>query len=117
MKNDILLNINNPHELEKLYRQNKFVFKQQFGMLYPELKEHTIADFWNERLNYENEDLNWGTSRDIRFVIIASILAGFIAKLPGFFKWNEEHFYQANIGFIFLPLLSIYFAWKNRLQM
>ena len=116
MKNDILLNIDNPRQLEKLYRHNKSGFKQQFNTIYPELKENKVADFWNERLNYESEDLYWGTTRDISFVIIASILAGIIAKLPAFFKLDEEYFYQRNIGFIVFPILSLYFAWKNKLK-
>ena len=116
MKNDILLNIDNPRQLEKLYRENKTAFRQAFNSIYPELKENTIANFWNERLNYETEDLSWGTRRDIGFVIIASIFAGVIAKIPAFFNLNEESFYQRNIGFIFLPLLSLYFAWKNKLN-
>ncbi len=116
MKTDILLNIDNPRQLEKLYRQNKAGFKQQFSMVYPELKEHKIADFWNERLNYESDDLYLGTTRDITFVIIASILAGIIAKLPDFFNLDKEFFYQRNIGFIVFPILSVYFAWKNKLK-
>ncbi|HYK43734.1 MAG TPA: hypothetical protein VEV83_01105 [Parafilimonas sp.] len=116
MKNDILLHIDNPRQLEKLYRHNKSGFKQQFNMIYPELKENKIADFWNERLNYESEDLYWGTTRDISFVIIASILAGIIAKLPAFFHLDQEYFYQRNIGFIVFPILSLYFAWRNKLK-
>jgi hypothetical protein len=116
MKADILSNIDNPHQLEKLYRQNKSGFRQQFSLLYPELRQNKIADFWNERLNYEADDLNWGTKKDIAFVIIAALLAGIIAKIPAFFNLNEEYFYQRNIGFIVLPLLTIYFAWKNGLK-
>lgn len=115
MKTDILSNIDNPHQLEKLYRQNKSGFKQQFGIVYPELKENKIADFWHERLNYESEDVNWGTTRDIAFVIIASILAGITAKIPVFFGMDKEFFYQRNIGFIVFPILTLYFAWKNKL--
>ena len=116
MKNDILLNIDNPHQLEKLYRQNKSGFKQQFSKVYPELKEHKIAEFWNERLNYPSEEVDWGTTRDITFVIIASIIAGLIAKLPAFFKLDEAFFYQRNVGFIVFPMLSLYFTWKNKLK-
>jgi hypothetical protein len=116
MKTDILLNIDNPRQLEKLYRQNKPAFKQQFSIVYPEMKENKIADFWNERLNYEGDDVYWGTRRDIIFVLIASIIAGIIAKLPAFFNLNEEFFYQRNIGFIVFPMLSLYFAWKNKLN-
>jgi hypothetical protein len=116
MKSDILLNIDNPRQLEKLYRQNKSAFREQFSMIYPELKENKMATFWNERLNYENEDLYWGTRRDISFVVIASTVAGLIAKLPAFLNLDEAFFYQRNIAFIVLPVLSLYFAWKNRLN-
>ncbi|MCW3116112.1 MAG: hypothetical protein JWM28_194, partial [Chitinophagaceae bacterium] len=116
MKIDILINIDNPRQLEKLYRQNKSGFKQEFNKVYAELKENRIADFWNERLNYESEDVYWGTTRDIVFVIIASLLAGIIAKIPGFFNLDEEFFYQRNIGFIVFPILFLYFAWKNKLK-
>ena len=116
MKDAILSHLNDPGQLEKLYRSNKVPFKREFSTLYPELKGNALADFWNERLNYESEDVYWGTTKDITFVIIASILAGIIAKLPGFFNLDEEFFYQRNIGFIVFPILSLYFAWKNKLK-
>jgi hypothetical protein len=116
MKTDILLNIDNPRQLEKLYRQNKSGFKQQFNMVYPELKENKIADFWNERLNYESDEINWGTGRELLIVIIASLVAGIIAKLPAILAIDEEYFYRRNIGFIIFPMLTAYFAWKNKLS-
>src|SRR5687768_11907554 len=111
MRDQILNHLNDPRQLEKLYRTNKVPFKREFSTLYPELKGNTIADFWNERLNYESDDMYWGTARDITFVIIASVLAGLIAKLPVIFNLDEEFFYQRNIAFIVLPILSLYFAW------
>ncbi|HVE61131.1 MAG TPA: hypothetical protein VNA26_04885 [Chitinophagaceae bacterium] len=116
MKDEILNHLNDPRELEKMYRTNKVPFKREFSTLYPELKGNTLADFWNERLNYESEDVYWGTTRHITFVIIASIVAGIIAKLPAFFNIDEESFYQRNIGFIVFPILSLYFARKNKLN-
>ncbi|MFN2439494.1 MAG: hypothetical protein ABR503_09875 [Chitinophagaceae bacterium] len=116
MKEEILNHLNDPRQLEKMYRTNKVPFKREFSTLYPQLKGNTVADFWNERLNYESEDVYWGTTRDITFVIIASIVAGIIAKLPAFFNLDEESFYQRNIGFIIFPILSLYFAWKNKLN-
>ena len=116
MKNEILTHLNDPGQLEKLYRSNKAPFKREFSMLYPELKGNVLADFWNERLNYESDEINWGTSRELLFVIIAALIAGFVAKIPGMFQVDEEFFYTRNIGFIFLPLLTASFAWKNKLQ-
>lgn len=116
MKNEIFHHINEPDQLEKLYRSNKVPFKREFNTIYPELKGNALADFWNERLNYESDEINWGTGRELLFVIIAALVAGFIAKLPALFSINEEFFYQRNIGFIIFPALSAYFAWKNKLS-
>lgn len=116
MKEEILSHLSDPRHLEKMYRTNKVHFKREFSTVYPQLKGNTIADFWNERLNYETEDVYWGTTKDITFVIISSIVAGIIAKFPAFFNLDEELFYQRNIGFIVFPVLSIYFAWKNKLN-
>ncbi|GAB3961477.1 DUF4153 domain-containing protein [Spirosoma harenae] len=113
MKNEILAHINEPGQLEKLYRANKAPFKRAFNALYPELKGNSLADFWNERLSYESDELSWGTSRELRFVIIAVFVAGIIAKLPAFLGIDQEFFYSRNIGFIVFPALSAYFAWKN----
>jgi len=117
MKNKILSHLNNPGQLEKLYRNNKVPFKREFSTLYPELQGNVLADFWNERLNYESDEINWGTGRELVYVIIAALIAGFIAKIPAMFHINEELFYPRNTGFIFLPILTAYFAWKNNLQL
>jgi len=116
MKDEILIHLNDPRQLEKMYRTSKVHFKREFTTLYPELKGNTIADFWNERLNYESEGISWGTGRDILFVIIASLVAGLIAKLPAFFHIDEEFFYTRNAGFVIFPALSAFFAWKNKLS-
>jgi hypothetical protein len=115
VKDEIIAHLNDPGQLEKLYRSNKVPFKRAFSTLYPELKGNTLADFWNERLNYESDELTWGTSRELAFVIIASLVAGLIAKLPAFLNIDQEFFYTRNIGFIIFPVLSTYFAWKNKL--
>jgi hypothetical protein len=116
MKDEILAHINEPKLLEKMYRTNKVPFKRAFTILYPELRGNTIADFWNERLNYESDEINWGTGKELIFVILASLVAGFIAKLPAFLAINKELFYTRNIGFIVFPVLAAYFAWKNNLS-
>ena len=82
MRADILNNLDNPKQLEKLYRSNKSNFKKEFNQVYAEIKEHKNSEFWNERLNYEAGDISWGTRDELVFVIIASFIAGVIAKLP-----------------------------------
>lgn len=116
MKAEILTHLNDPGQLEKLYRTNKVNFKRAFSALYPELKGNSLADFWNERLNYETDEISWGTRGELLFVIIATLVAGLIAKLPAFLSIDEEFFFSRNIGFVIFPALSAYFAWKNKLS-
>ena len=113
MIEQIKSNLDNPNQLEKLYRDNKSTFKKEFNSLYPDIKENTSAQIWNERLNFESEEIYWGTKNELLFVIIASFIAGFIAKLPQFFNFLPEYFYPRNIAFVVFPLLIAYFAWKQ----
>jgi hypothetical protein len=116
MKDEILAHLNEPRELEKLYRNNKAPFKREFSTLYPQVKGNAIADFWNERLNYESDEISWGSGRELIFVLIASMVAGVIAKLPALLNINEDFYYPRNIGFTVFPFLAFYFAWKNKLS-
>lgn len=115
MKDQILGYINNPAELEKLYRSNKSLFRREFNMLYPEIRNTPIAGFWNERLNYEGNEFNWATGSDLLFVIIAGLFAGVASKLQDILHINEEYFYARNTGFLIFPVLYAWFAWKNKM--
>jgi hypothetical protein len=116
MRDEILNSIENPKQLEKLYRNDKSVFKAEFNSLYPEIKSNKISEFWKERLNYETNEISWGSNYELIFIIIASCIAGLIAKLPEFTGINSVFFFQRNIAFVVLPLLTIYFAWKQNLS-
>jgi hypothetical protein len=116
MKEQIKNNLTNPNQLEKLYRENKTAFKKEFNSLFPDIKENTTAQIWNERLNFESEEISWGTKNELVFVIIASFIAGVIAKLPHFFGFTETFFYQRNFAFVVFPLLTAYFAWKQNVS-
>ena len=115
MKEEILSQLDNPKQLENLYRANKSAFKREFNALYPEIKDSALAGYWNERLNFASDEISWGTRNELIFVIVTSLIAGLIAKLPAFFAINEDFFYQRNLGFIVFPMLAAYFAWKNKL--
>ena len=115
MKNDIFIHLDNPKELERLYRQNKTQFKQSFLDVYPEIKDKPIALFWKARLEDSKEEIQFGSKKELIFVVIAALIAGLIAKLPSFVSIGEEFFYTRNVGFIVFPTLIAYFSWKNNL--
>ncbi len=73
---EIKNNLDNPGELERLYRDNRTTFKREFNRLSPEIEETATAKIWNARLNFENEEISWGTSRELTFVLVASFIAG-----------------------------------------
>jgi len=115
MRNEIKNNIDNPVQLERLYRDNKATFKRAFNLVFPEIQKTTSARIWNERLNFESEEISWGTNKELIFVIIASFIAGLIAKIPEFTGLDPEYFYPRNISFVVFPLLTAYFAWKQKI--
>jgi hypothetical protein len=117
MKNDILNHLENPGRLEKLYRSNKIEFKREFNELYPNIRGSFVADFWNERLNYESDMISWGSKKELLFLVLSIFFAGFLAKFPALFDIDQEFYYPRNISFIILPMLTLFFAWKNKLPL
>ena len=114
---EILKHIQDPAELEKLYRSNKAEFKQAFFSIYPEIKDKDLAEFWNERLKDEPDAISWGSKKEHGYLILAILTAGILAKIPEIFSIDEEFFYPRNISFIVLPLITALFAWKNQLSL
>ncbi|CAN5552094.1 DUF4153 domain-containing protein [soil metagenome] len=116
MREEIMMNIDNPGQLEKLYRDNKTGFRKEFNAVYNGIREHAVAQAWHERLNYEQEEITWGTRKELIFVFVACFIAGLIAKIPDYTQLDPEQFYTRNIAFIIFPILTAYFAWKQKIN-
>jgi hypothetical protein len=117
MKEEILNNLENPRQLEQLYRNDKSAFKKAFNDLYTSIQDNPAAQIWHERLNFESEGISWGTNYELAFVIVASFIAGLVAKFPEFSGVNEEYFYSRNLSFIVFPFLAAYFLWRQKVAM
>ena len=117
MKESILQNLENPVRLEELYRSNKTAFKRSFLELYPSRPTSTVAICWYERFQEESSSIAWGKGADLIFILIASLFATFIAKIPEFFNVSENDFFPRNISFIVFPTLAAYFAWMRKLPL
>lgn len=115
MRDAILNNLQEPEQLEKLYRSNTSAFAKAFYSIYSEIKEQKVAQHWHARLSYERSEISWGEKNDWLFVIFASLIAGLIAKIPAIFQIKQEFFYTRNIGFIVFPALASYFMWKRNI--
>ena len=112
MKTFILENLDNPQQLEKYYRENPKSFDIEFHSIYSDIKGKSVADYWFARLNYQKPDVSVIDKKEIAFVVVAAILAGFVAKLPAIFHLQEDVFFQKNISFVVFPFLIAYFLWK-----
>ena len=117
MHEEIIIHIDDPAYLENLYRKNKSGFKESFGQVYPDLKGNKVAQFWHERLKEESESISWGSKKELLWIVIGILAAGILAKIPEIFSVDEEFFFSRNISFIVLPLITAFFAWKNKLPL
>ena len=117
MREILLNNLHDADKLEKLYRSNSSEFTKAFNSVYPEIKDDQLAQYWNARLGYERSEISWGTKKDWIFILLASLLAGLIAKTPAIFNIKPEFFYTRNIGFIVFPALASYFIWKRNIPL
>lgn len=115
MENEIKININNPKQLEKLYREHKGIFTTAFNTVFQELRNEPAAQAWHERLNYKDESVFWGNKNEIIFVVLAAFVGGLIAKMPSFLGVEYDVYMSKNIGFVIFPVLTMYFIWKQQL--
>lgn len=117
MENQIKSNIHDAHALELLYRKDKTVFTNAFNSIYEDIKATPAGQAWHARLQYKQEDLVWGQKNEIKFIILIAILSGFIAKLPAFIGMEYDVYLSRNISFVILPMLIVYFGWKQKISL
>ena len=118
IENRIKENIENPEQLEKLYRADRKNFERAFFDIYPEISGFKLAEFWNVRFELDSlQENKFKISRnDILFLIVTCAITGFLIKIPQIFdiSLKDYFFYEKNAGLIVLLGLSAYsFLTKN----
>lgn len=111
MKSKIKESIENPEQLEKLYRADKSGFEKAFFEIYPEISENKITDYWKIRLEFVStkDDSFKIRKKDILFLILTCTISGFLIKIPQLFGIDStDIFYAKNAGLIVLFGLSLY---------
>lgn len=119
METQIKENMDNPVQLEKLYRSDKKSFEKAFSEIYPEIAHHQITDFWKARLEPDPLSKSDVRRTDIYFLIVTCLITGFLVKLPQVFDFNpvDNLFYEKNVGLIVLAGLSVFsFLTANQLK-
>ncbi len=112
IENHIKENLDNPRELERLYRLDKKAFDVAFLHILPEMESQPLAEFWKVRLAEERDkDLFAGIKRyDILALLLSAAMAAFLIKLPVWFGFDPDatHFLQRNAIWIAFFGLSLY---------
>jgi hypothetical protein len=95
--------------LEKLYRSNRKLFEKTFLAVYPELKEHPLAQAWYYRLSKSDNSFSFGHQHEWLLIVVLSLFAWLVAKIPEFAGLSQEGYFARNISFTVLPFLSLWF--------
>jgi len=116
MKQQIIDNLNNPDNLEKLYRDNKQDFSKAFAEVSKDYNSD-LVQFWCIRLASEKEPDFHGFLRiDLLVVIILSLVTGLLVKLPDIFSQiDREAFYSRDLAIIIFNGIILYSFWQNRI--
>jgi hypothetical protein len=117
MKEAIKQNLENPKSLEELYRNNKNSFKSSFYELIPEIDNKVLVTYWQERLNYSSPTINFGTQKEMGWIVLLVFLAGLIAKIPDILQIEPDLFYQRNVSFVVFPALITLFIKFNKVSL
>jgi len=119
MKDKIKENINQPEELERLYRSDRNQFESGFEEIYPAIENNDLANFWKIRLEYHKANGKTKSFRfsDIAFVIAACLITSILIKFPAIFNidLNDIVYYEKNAGIIVLFGLSMFAVWINKI--
>ncbi|MBU2560609.1 DUF4153 domain-containing protein [archaeon] len=110
-------NIDNPAELEGLYRKHSEEFESAFDSVFEKNSDSDILKTWNERLHFkplENEGFEKSSRQgEILFVVLLSIVAAFGAGLPEFVDFVKTESYFVNMEFFLFIPPALYFIVKN----
>jgi len=103
-ENQIKENIDNPAQLELLFRNDKKGFQKAFYSVYKEISAHQAAKFWKSRLEQEfSTTINRTTSlSEILLLFLTCAVTCFFIQIPNIFNFHytDEIFYQRNAGLI-----------------
>lgn len=112
MKTQIKKKIDDPEQLENLYRANEKEFEKSFFAVFPEIQAFPGARFWKARLDFQAaKSASPGIKKaDLLILFVACAITGLLIELPKLFHLGipETVFFQRNAGLIALFGLSLY---------
>ncbi len=108
--------MDNPHELERLFRNDPKAFKRSFLNAWEQNPDSEVLTVWYERLHYkeiENKEKSSLLQKGFLSMGILAILAGICTRIIFHFV-EQEVIAPINLAFGILPFMAAYFAFKNK---
>lgn len=108
-------NMDNPHELERMYRTQPELFKKAFSYAWEQNPDSQILAVWQERLHFKesgNAEKSSLLRKNFLFMGVLAILAGISTRFLFHFA-TQEMIAPINLVFGILPFMAIYFVYHN----
>jgi hypothetical protein len=115
MNNLIIANIDNPHELERMFRKEPVAFKTSFSYAWEQNLDSQVLAVWYERLNFKevaNTEKASLFQKGFLSMGILAILAGISTRIILHFV-EQEAIAPINLVFGILPFIAAYFVYNN----
>jgi len=113
--NLIIENMDNPHELERIFRKDPEGFKRSFTYAWNQNPDSQVLAVWQERLHFketENTEKPPFILKSLLFIGILAILAGISTRLLFHFV-EQEVIAPVNLVFGLFPFMAFYFVYNN----
>ncbi|HEY5511578.1 MAG TPA: DUF4153 domain-containing protein [Prolixibacteraceae bacterium] len=116
MRQEIVENIQNPDQLEQLFRMNQQAFARSFSEISDEYNTDLVR-FWKIRLAQEklSETVRF-VKMDLYVVILLSLFTGLLVKLPAIFPTIDfQSFFDRELSIVVFNGLILYTFWQNKI--
>ena len=113
--NLIIENIDNPHELERMYRKDPKAFKKSFSQAWAQKPDSQVLGAWYERLHFKetaNAEKKSLFQKGFLFMGMLAILAGISTRIIFYFV-EQEAIAPINLAFGVIPFIVAYFVYHN----
>ncbi len=115
INNLIIENMDNPHELERMYRKDPKAFKKSFSQAWDENPDSQVLAAWYERMHFketENAEKIALFQKGFLFMGMLAILAGLSTRIIFHFV-EQEAIAPINLAFGVIPFIVAYFIYNN----
>lgn len=113
--NLIIENMANPHELERMFREDPKAFKKSFLHAWEQYPESQVLAVWYERLNFKEiakPEKAFLLQKGFLTMGVLAILAGICSRIIFHFV-EQETIAPINLAFGILPFIAAYFVYNN----